>query len=173
MRPPGSPRERLAARIDRFTDRVGRAVGVLFLCTVVICFATVYLRYALGVGYIWLQELYVWTHALTIMFGGSYCFLKGGFVRIDILYRNMGDRAKAWVDLFGTIVFMAPFLWMMATYGWAFFMSSLRMKEGSQYTDGLPALYLLKSSYLFFVALMALQGIAVLLRCTDTLRSRR
>jgi len=169
---PGSPLERLAARIDRFTDRIGRAVGVLFLGTVVICFATVYLRYALGAGSIWLQELYVWTHALSIMLGASYCFLKGGFVRIDMLYRNMSARGKAWVDLFGTVVFMAPFLWMMATYGWAFFMSSWRMKEGSQYADGLPALYLLKSSFMLFVALMALQGIAVLLRCADTLRER-
>ncbi len=169
---PDSALERLAARIDRFTDRIGRAVGVLFLCTVAICFATVYLRYALGAGSIWLQELYVWTHALTIMFGASYCFLKGGFVRIDMFYRAMSGRGKAWVDLFGTVVFMAPFLWMMAAYGWSFFMSSWRMNEGSQYADGLPALYLLKGSYMAFVLLMGLQGIAVLLRCTDTLRSR-
>ena len=61
----------------------------LTLGTVLICFATVYLRYALNIGLIWLQELYIWTHAAAIMFGAGYVLMRGGFVRVDLLYTRL------------------------------------------------------------------------------------
>ncbi len=164
---------RTADALDALTDRIGRVTAVLFIATVLICFATVYLRYALGLGLIWLQELYVWTHAGAIMFGAGYCFLKGGFVRIDMFYSKMSARGKAFVDIAGTAVFMVPFLWMMATYGWPFFVSSLRMNEGSQYADGLPRLYLLKSTFMVFVALVGIQGVSLVCRSLAALRAAR
>jgi TRAP-type mannitol/chloroaromatic compound transport system permease small subunit len=161
-----------ADRIDALNDRIGQTTAVLFLATVVVCFATVYLRYALGIGMTWLQELYMWTHAAAIMFGAGYCLLKGGFVRIDMFYARMSERRKAMVDLFGTVVFMAPFLWMMAAYGWPFFASSLKMNEASQYADGLPRLYLLKGTFLVFVALVGLQGVSLVCRSLVALRQQ-
>jgi hypothetical protein len=81
--------ERTAARLDAFTAWVGRVVAYLGVATVLICFATVYLRYALGIGYVWLQESYIWTHCAAIMFGSSYAILQGGFVRVDMFYNRM------------------------------------------------------------------------------------
>jgi TRAP-type mannitol/chloroaromatic compound transport system permease small subunit len=134
--------EKTAARLDAFTAWVGRIVSYLGVATVLICFATVYLRYALGIGYVWLQESYIWTHCAAIMFGSSYAILQGGFVRVDMFYNRMSARAKAWVDLFGTFAFLAPFLLMMAVSGWSFFLSSWKMSERSAYESGMPAVYL-------------------------------
>lgn len=161
--------EALAARLDAFTTGVGRVVAYLGVATVLICFTTVYLRYAFGIGFIWLQESYVWTHAAAIMFGSGYALLQGGFVRVDMVYNRMGRRTRAWVDLFGTLVFMGPFLWMMAYYGWSFFLASWRMGERSAYDAGLPGVYILKATLLAFVVLVGVQGVAMVCRCLVTL----
>ena len=59
----------VADRIDSVTAAIGKVVAWLTLATVVICFATVYLRYAMHIGLIWLQELYAWTHVIAITMG--------------------------------------------------------------------------------------------------------
>lgn len=160
---------RLAARLDAFTARVGRIVAYLCVATVLICFATVYLRYALGVGFVWLQESYVWTHCAAIMFGSSYAILRDGFVRVDMFYNRMSVRGKAWIDLFGTAVFLAPFLLMMAYSGWSFFLASWKMNERSAYESGLPGVYLLKGTILIFAILVGVQALAIALRAAITL----
>ena len=155
---------RLAGRIDRFTSAVGRTVSLLGFVTVLVCFATVYLRYALGIGFTWLQELYTWSHVLLIMLGSSYTLLNGGFVRVDMLYARFSRRSKAMVDLLGAVCFTVPFLIMVAWYGWPFFLSSFRMGERSQYDDGLPGLYALKASLIVFAALLILQAVSSVCR---------
>ncbi|MBM3951258.1 MAG: TRAP transporter small permease subunit [Rhodospirillales bacterium] len=163
---------RLAARLDVFTAWVGRIVAYLCVATVLICFANVYLRYALGVGFVWLQESYIWTHCAAIMFGSSYAILQGGFVRVDMFYNRMSARGKAWVDLFGTIAFLAPFLLMMMFSGWSFFLASWKMNERSAYESGLSGVYLLKGTILIFAFLVGVQALAIMLRSVLTLLDR-
>ena len=160
---------RVADRLDALSTGVGRVVAYFTLATVLICFATVYLRYAMGVGYVWLQESYIWTHVVVIMFGSAYALLQNAFVRVDPFYNRMKPRGKAWVDLFGTVALLGPFVLMMGTSGWQFFLSSWRMGERSAYESGLPGVYLLKGTMLVFVVLVGLQGIAIACRSILTL----
>jgi TRAP-type mannitol/chloroaromatic compound transport system permease small subunit len=159
----------LARAIDHVTERIGRVVAWLTLATVLICVATVYLRYALHIGLIWLQELYIWTHVTAIMLGAGYVLLRGGFVRVDVVYSRMGRKARAWVELIGTVFFMAPFVAMMAVSGWSFVRSSFLMREASQQETGLGALWLLKGTLIAFVAVVGLQGVAIVARSLATL----
>lgn len=154
----------LMRQLDRFTDAAGRLFAWLGLATVLLCFATVYLRYVFDMGLIWLQESYIWTHAAAVMLGSAYSLHHGGFVRVDIFYARMGARGRAWIDLLGSLVLLAPFLLMLAYSGWSFFSASLRMNERSMYEGGLPATYILKATLLMFVALLAVQGLAMVLR---------
>jgi TRAP-type mannitol/chloroaromatic compound transport system permease small subunit len=162
--------QKIATRLDAFTTSVGRVVAYFSLATVLICFSAVYLRYALGVGFVWLQESYVWSHCAVIMFGSSYGLMRGGFVRVDIFYSRMSARAKAAVDLFGTLAFLIPFLAMISVSGWGFFYSSWMMNERSAYDSGLPLVYLLKGTILIFALLMGLQAIAIVLHSLAALR---
>lgn len=156
--------EVIAGRIDGFTLRVGRVVALLGFATVIVCYATVYMRYAIGVGYTWTQELYIWTHVLVIMLGSSYTLLKGGFVRVDVLYARASERTRAWIDLIGALIFTLPFIVTVGWFGWPFFIDSFAMRERSLYDDGLPALYLLKGSLLVFAGLLLLQVMAEIFR---------
>jgi TRAP-type mannitol/chloroaromatic compound transport system permease small subunit len=161
----------VADRIDSVTTAIGRVVAWLTLATVLICFATVYLRYALHIGLIWLQELYAWTHVAAITMGAGYVLLKGGFVRVDMVYARLSDRGKAWVNLLGTLFLMAPFLYMMAAAGWPFFKTSWMMNEASQQDTGLPRLWLLKGTLLAFVFVVGLQGVSMVARSLATILS--
>lgn len=165
----GAMLEAAASGIDRFTEAVGRVVAWFTFATVVVCFATVYLRYVFHVGEIWLQELYAWTHVAAIALGAGYVLMKGGFVRVDLVYARFGPRGKALVELFGTLFLMAPFLAMMAVSGWSFFHTSYVMNEASQWENGLRALWLLKSTLLFFVLTVGLQGVAIIARALAVL----
>lgn len=156
---------KVAGRIDAFMNRLGRVVALLGFATVLICFASVYLRYAVGIGFSWLQESYIWTHTIVLMLGSGYCLLKGGFVRVDMLYAKASVRTQALIDLFGALFFTTPFLVMAGWYGWPFFRASWSMGERSAYEDGLPALYLLKGTLILFAVILGLQVLSSI--CTS------
>ncbi|HYC66089.1 MAG TPA: C4-dicarboxylate ABC transporter permease, partial [Reyranellaceae bacterium] len=61
--------------IDSINRNVGRVVAWLTLATVLVCGAVVFLRYFAGVGQVWLQELYVWTHAMTFLLASGFAYL--------------------------------------------------------------------------------------------------
>jgi TRAP-type mannitol/chloroaromatic compound transport system permease small subunit len=150
--------------IDRFNEGIGRIVAWLTFGTVSVCFLVVILRYIFSIGFVWLQELYVWQHALVFMLGAGYTFLHGGHVRVDIFYARMSARRRAIVDLFGTFVFLLPWLAVILYYGMPFLSLSWRLLEPSSQAGGLPGYFLLKSAIPTFCVLVALQGLALAAR---------
>ena len=99
--------------IDRINDVVGRATAWLTLAMVVITFVVVILRYVFSLGFVWMQESYVWLHGIVFMVGAGYTLLHGGHVRVDIIYREANPRYKAWVDLFGALLLLTPVIVMI------------------------------------------------------------
>lgn len=168
-----SERSRLSLRLGLVNEIVGSFAAWLIPLTVLICFVTVYLRYAFGIGLIWLQEAYIWTHAAAILLGSGFAFLSGSFISVDLYFKKMSFRARSWVTLGGSLVFLLPFLWFMGSTSWDFFVSSYQMNERSAYEDGLPATYLLKGMLLIFVFLLALQCLAQILEALTNLRAIR
>ena len=150
--------------IDAFNDWVGRTVAWLTLGCVLTCFAVVVLRYAFSIGFPWLQELYVWQHATVFMAGAGYTMLHGGHVHVDVLYGRLDDRRRAWIDIVGTLVFLFPWLAVVAVTSAPFVTSSWSIGEGAATADGMPAVYLLKSLLWVFCALLFLQGLALITR---------
>ena len=157
---------------DRLNEKVGRAVAWLTLGTVAVCFLVVVLRYVFSIGFVWMQELYVWQHATVFMVGAGYTFLHGGHVRVDIFYARMSTRRRAWVDLVGTLVFLLPWLGVVLWYGYPFLALSWRLLEPSAQSDGLPGYFILKSVIPVFCVLVGLQGLALAARSLLVLRGR-
>jgi TRAP-type mannitol/chloroaromatic compound transport system permease small subunit len=161
---------RLVAVIDWFNDLTGRWVAWLTLGTVLVCFAVVVLRYAFSIGFIWMQDLYVWMHAVVFLLGAGYTFRNGGHVRVDILYGRASPTRKAWVDIVGTLIFLFPWLAVLAWDSQGFILGSWQLKESSQQTGGMPGMYLLKAGIWVFCILVGLQGLALLSRSILFLR---
>jgi TRAP-type mannitol/chloroaromatic compound transport system permease small subunit len=132
----------------------------------------VVLRYVFNVGYPWLQELYVWQHAIVFLVGAGYTLLHRGHVSVDIVYGRMSARRKAWFDIGGTLVFLFPWLATVAWTSGPFVLSSWAVREASANPSGMPGLFVLKAMLWIFVGVVFAQGLAHLIRCSLTLAGR-
>jgi TRAP-type mannitol/chloroaromatic compound transport system permease small subunit len=158
--------------VDAINEWIGRIVMWMALGIVLVCFATVYLRYALGTGQPWMQELYVWQHAFVFLVGAGYTLLHGGHVRVDLFYGPMTPRRKAMIDLLGVVVFLLPFCVVIGYETMAFVEMSWRNREISVQPGGMPAVYILKASLQAFCFLVAVQGLAIAARSVLVLSGR-
>jgi len=158
--------------VDALNGRVGAVVGWFTVGTVAVCALVVVLRYAVGVGYIWMQELYIWIHAAVFMIGAGYTFKVNGHVRVDLFYARASVRAKAWIELFGGLVFLLPWLILVAAMSAPWIWASILTNETSASTGGMPGLYVLKAIIPVFCLLLGLQGLATMARSLLVLSGR-
>ena len=150
--------------IELLNEQLGRLVSWLVLFLVLNTFSVAVLRYGFSRGWVWLQETYVWMHAMVFLGAAGYTLLHDGHVRIDVLYGGASVRARAWINVFGTLFILAPMLTVVAWAAYPYVQLSWERFEGSQEAGGLPGLFLLKSFLLVFVVSLGLQGLALLLR---------
>ncbi len=163
----------LAEAIDRFNRSVGDAICWLALLLVLTQFAVVLLRYLFGTGSVFLQESLLYQHGLILMLGAGATLARDGHVRVDLFHRRLGARGRALVEVVGTLLFLLPVLAAIAFHSWGYVAGAWATLEGSTEMAGIPARFLLKSTILAFCAVLALQGIAVIARALDTLRTVR
>lgn len=163
----------VADAIDRFSIATGHLVSWLTLLMVLVTFAIVILRYALDSGFIWLQESLTWMHACVFMLGAAYTLQAEEHVRVDIFYREMSVRRRAWVNLIGVLIFILPLCGFMIGVGFDYAAASWRLAEESRNSGGLPypAVPLLKSIMIAMPVTVGLQGLALLLRSWRTVRA--
>lgn len=164
---------RIAERIDRISILTGHAIAWLTLAMVLVAFVIVVMRYAFGAGFIWLQESLTWMHAAVFMLGAAYTLQADEHVRVDVFYREMSVRQRAWIDLIGTLVFLLPLCVFLAIESFGYVHAAWQIRETSMNAGGLPypAVPLLKSALLVMPVLVALQGVSILLRSTRTIRT--
>lgn len=157
---------RLAAVIDAISDRVGHAVAWLTLIMVLVTFLVVVLRHVFGIGYIWLQEVSVYLHALVFLLGAAYTLRADEHVRVDIFYRRMGARGQSWVNVVGTVALLLPSAAFIAWITWSYVLRSWLDAEASGQTGGLPYPFpsLLKTSIMVAMLLLALQASTWIMR---------
>jgi TRAP-type mannitol/chloroaromatic compound transport system permease small subunit len=94
---------------------------------------------------------------------------------VDIFYRDMGERQRAWIDLLGTLLFLLPLCVFLGYKSWDFVAVSWQLAESSREPGGMPYPFvpLLKSVLLVMPLLLVLQGLAMLVRALQVLREPR
>ena len=164
--------ERPANVFDRISTASGRAAAWLTLVMVIVTFIVVVMRYVFDAGLIWVQESVVWMHAVVFMLGAAYTLRDEEHVRVDIFYRAMGERRRAWVDLIGVFIFLMPLCLFLAWTSFDFVTTSWSIREASRESGGLPypLIPMLKSVLLLMPVAVALQGFSLLLNSLKTLR---
>ncbi len=160
---------RIAGLIDALNERVGRTVSWLAILMVLVQFVVVLQRYVFGIGSIWMQESIVYMHGVLFMLVAGYTLLHNAHVRVDVLYRTMSPRAKAWVALLGTLLLLWPVCFLLFYVAFPYVEASWSVLEGSRETSGIQGVYLLKSVILVFVVLLALQGLSTLIHALRVL----
>jgi TRAP-type mannitol/chloroaromatic compound transport system permease small subunit len=161
---------KFADLVDCVTAAIGRAAAWLALVVVLLQFALVVARYALGYGSIWLTETVVYANAALFLFASAWTLAAGGHVRLDVFYAHASPRARAFVDLIGSLLLLLPFALTLLLLSTPFAARSWAILERSQEASGLPLVFLLKTFIPVFAALMILQGIAQAFRALSLLR---
>jgi TRAP-type mannitol/chloroaromatic compound transport system permease small subunit len=162
-----------ATRIDAFSTYTSNTVAWLTLAMVAITFIVVILRYAFGIGVVWMQESIVWMHGAVFMLGAAWTFQREEHVRVDIFYRKLGDIGQAWVNIVGVLLFLMPFCLFLIYASYDYVAASWAIREVSRDSGGLPYpfLPLIKSALLLMPVMVALQGLSMLLVAVRRLRT--
>jgi len=100
--------------IDRMNLWIGKVFSFLILILVFTIMYEVVARYFFNAPTRWSNEISQYLLAGVAMLGGGFCLVYDGHVRVDILYRNFGSKARAMVDIltfFLVFVFVAAMVW--------------------------------------------------------------
>ena len=160
--------------LDRISVVSGRITSWLTLVMVIVTVIVVVMRYVFDAGAVWLQESIVWMHAVVFMVGAAYTLQQDEHVRVDIFYRDMSGRRRAWVDLLGALFFLLPLCAFLGYKSWDFVVISWQLGESSREPGGMPYPFvpLLKSVLLLMPLLLAIQGVSMVVRALQTIRGR-
>ncbi|MDZ7645301.1 MAG: hypothetical protein U5K76_14525 [Woeseiaceae bacterium] len=95
-------------------------------------------------------------------------------MRVDVFYRGMSERQRAWVNVGGVVLFVMPLCGYLFFEALEYVHSSWAIREVSRDTGGLPypAIPLLKSMLLLMPLAVLLQGMSIILGAADKLGRR-
>lgn len=155
---------RIADSIDWFNRTIGQAVGWLVLAMVLVQFLVVLFRHVFGLNSVGVQEAIVFMHGMVFMLAAAYILQIDKHVRIDIFYANSSSGRRRAINAVGTVFFLIPLMVLIGVMAWPYVAGSWRILEGSPDSGGLPVRYLQKSAILVFAVMMAMQGLAIILR---------
>jgi TRAP-type mannitol/chloroaromatic compound transport system permease small subunit len=161
----------VAKAIDTTNERIGRAVLWLVLAVTLISATNALIRYGFGMSSnAWLEIQWYLFGAIFLLAAG-YTHKHNGHVRIDVLYGRWSPRARAWIDLIGSALFLLPLCGLMVWLSWHGLVQSFSGGEISADAGGLirwPARLLTPLGF----ALLGLQGLAELIKRIAFLRGK-
>jgi len=179
--------------LDTFAEYSGRIVSWLVLLLVMLTLIVAIPRYLLSSEWFlglqllsldWeairsvysrnvnaLNDSIQYVHAIIFMVGVSYALKCGDHVRIDIVYRNLKPRTRAWVNIIGSLLLFYPMFIFMLVMSWQYVFNAWAIMESSSRPGGLPLVYVLKTFLLIMPIMMMTQGTAILLRNIQVLRT--
>jgi len=163
---------RVAELLRSVNHFVGRTVAWLAFVMVVVTSIVVIERYWFSTGSIRLQESISFMHAAVFMLAAAYTLASNGHVRVDIFYSRMNPRAKALVDLLGTLILLLPFCIFLIWTSWDYMVTSWVIQESSRETGGLPFPFpaIRKSFIPVAASLLLLQGVVMVIESTQVLQ---
>ena len=147
--------------IDGVNEQIGRMVAWVSLGLVLVIFIDVAMRYIFNTSFVFTQELEWHLFAFIFLIGAGYTLLHDGHVRVDIFYQRLGFKGRAWVNLFGVLLFLIPGCTMVMTTSWKFMLNSLTILEGSPDPGGIPLRFIVKGFIPAGFFLLLLQGISM------------
>lgn len=119
---------RLGKSIDFLAESAGMFGWFLVLYCMVFGVADVFMRYALNSASLWISTTVQAAMVLIACVGGIYALKHESFVRLDIIYASLSQRARAICDLI-TSVFTFLFLGALIWKGWDAAMLSVRLNQ--------------------------------------------
>lgn len=147
--------------VDALNERIGRLLAFSLPLMTAVTLTVIFCAAALRMGWVWMSEIVVYLHGFLFMLGASYTLRHDDHVRIDVFYRKLPARRRAWVDLLGVLLLLLPMCGAVFYYSFPYVADSWAVREHSIERQGLPAVYVLKTCLLLMPLLLALQGLSL------------
>jgi TRAP-type mannitol/chloroaromatic compound transport system permease small subunit len=156
---------KLLKRYISFSDRViewtgGSVSWLTGILVLIICYDVV-MRYLFNSSSVAIYELEWHIFSLIFLLGAAYALKHDRHVRVDVFYSRFPKRAKAWVNLIGTVFLLGPFCWILIAQGSAFADNAFQLSESSPDPGGLPARFLIKSAIPVGFVLLLIQAVSL------------
>lgn len=161
---------RLIYAIDQLSKTVGHAFA---WCVVILTLGTCFevtMRYVFNDPTSWAFDLSYLMYGALFYMAGAYTLSRGGHVRADMYYRKWQPRTQAWVELTLYVLFFFPGILALVVAGGAYGVESMRIREVSVNSPAGVPIWPLKMMISVGASLIALQGLAEVLRCVVCLR---
>ena len=159
----------ISRRIDSMNGRIGRAVGWLIFICVLVSATNAVVRKAFDVSSNAWLELQWYLFSAVFLLAAGYALLGNDHVRIDILANRLSRRARAWIDIAGTVLFLLPLAFLVIRLSVPVVIDKLIHGETSANAGGLilwPVWLLMPIGF----GLLALQGLSELIKRLAFLR---
>jgi len=163
------PLLRLSGLIDALNERVGHLSYWLILLAVLVSAGNASVRYIFDTSSNAWLELQWYLFSAVFLFCAGYALLHDQHVRIDVISGRMSKRARAWIDILGTLFFLLPMAVAIMWMSWPVFVQAWELHEMSGNAGGLivwPARLMVPVGFL----LLILQGLSELIKRVAFLR---
>ncbi len=161
---------RIIKGIDAFTVWTGERIKWLTSLLVLLILGDVLLRYLLDTSKAWITDLEWHVFALIFLLGAAYALKEDQHVRVDVLYSKWSEKKKAWVNLFGTVLFLLPWCLIVIYTSFEYTGHAYSIGEKSAEPGGLHARFLIKGAITLGFVMLLLQGIATAMKAFVTIR---
>ena len=158
------PHTQLSLRIDNFVRLIGQGLSYLWLVLLFVIVSNVLMRYVFNEGRIELEELQWHLYSIGFLLGMSYAYQADVHIRVDVSHERFSPELKAWIELYGILLFLLPFIALVLIYSVQFVTSSYLVGEVSPSPGGLPYRWAMKAILPLGFALLLLTVFARLLR---------
>ena len=163
------PDTRLSRALDAILAHTGRAFSWLWLGVVGVILYSVISRYVFDRASVMMEEVQWHLAGMAWLVGLSYTLVEDNHVRVDVLHERMSLKTRAWIELLGLLLLLAPFLLIALSECSMYFWSSFEQNEKSPAPGGLPARWTLKFFLPLTFFLLTIAAFSRLLRCTALL----
>lgn len=156
---------RTAERVRRFLEVIARVSGwLLLVMALVTCFDVLARKTGLPVPLTKLQELEWHFHAAIFSLWMGYGYTVNAHPRVDSFTEKLSFRRKAWIELFGCLLFAMPYVALMAYHSVGFVATSYTVAEQSESPFGLTHRWIIKAVYAAGIWLVLLGILSVFAR---------
>ena len=139
------PETRFSRAVDGVLSRIGRAASWLWLVLLAVIVVNVTLRYVFGEGRIEFEELQWHLNSVAFLLAIAYAYRVDAHIRIDLVSTRLRPRMQVWVEFYGTLLLLLPFIAVVLIFSWPFVAHSWTVSEVSPSPGGLPLRWLLKA----------------------------
>ena len=157
------PQTPFSKRVDRLLAAIGNAISWIWVLLLAVIVCNVLLRYVFGEGRVEFEEIQWHLYSIGFMLGLGYALQADAHVRVDVLHERLRPATRAWIELYGLILCVLPFVALMLIYGVPFVAASFSVGEVSSSPGGLPYRWAIKAVLVLGFALL---GLAALSRIT-------